>query len=147
MSKTGGLDESMSGTSKTTGTNHQRLTDLRNGLLRLHKVLLDSERSIYEHDVAPITSPGHLLGLVMDDPWFAYLRELSGLIVAIDERLDEDEPTTLDESKQFIQHARALLSPAEEGSGFGKRYFEALQRDPDVVLAHGAMVRVFAGLD
>jgi len=30
-----------------------------------------------------------------------------------------------------------LLTPNEAGQGFEKRYFEALQRDPDVVLAHG----------
>jgi hypothetical protein len=124
----------------------QRLTDLRNGLLRLHKILLDSERAAYEHDVAKITSPGHLLGLVIEDPWFAYLRELSGLVVAIDERMDADEPTTEDEATLFVRQARKLLTPAEEGRGFEKRYFEALQRDPDVVLAHAATVRLLTAL-
>ena len=116
-------------------------------MLRLHKVLLDSEQASYERDVARITSRGQLLNLVMEDPWFSYLRELSRLVVQIDERLEEDKPATEDEAIQFIQHAKALLTPSEEGRGFGKRYFEALQRDPDVVVAHGAMVRVFAGLD
>jgi hypothetical protein len=125
---------------------HQRLTDLRNGLLRLHKTLLDSERASYERDVAKITSRGHLLGLVMDDPWFAYLHELSRLVVEIDERLDAEEPATSAEASQFIQQARTLLTPVEEGRGFEKRYFEALQRDPDVILAHGAMVRLLSTL-
>src|SRR5688572_24351330 len=109
----------------TPDATHQRLTDLRNGLLRLHKTLLESERAIYEHDVAKITSPGHLLGLVMEDPWFAYLRELSGLVVAIDERMDAKEPATSTEAARFIQQARALLTPAEQGRGFERRYFEA----------------------
>jgi hypothetical protein len=125
---------------------HQRLTDLRNGLLRLHKILLESEQSTYERDVAKITSRGQLLGLVMDDPWFAYLRELSRLVCAIDERLDAEEPATTGEAVRFIQQARALLTPAESGRGFEKRYFEALQRDPDVVLAHAAMLGVFASI-
>jgi hypothetical protein len=124
----------------------QRLTDLRNGLLRLHKTLLESERATYEHDVAKITSPGHLLGLVMDDPWFAYLRELSGLVVAIDERMDAKDPATAAEAEEFVRQARRLLTPAEEGRGFEKRYFEALQRDPDVIIAHAAMVRLLADL-
>ena len=51
----------------------QRLTGLRNGLLSLHKTLLDSERSIYERDVARITSTSELLQLVLYDPWFALL--------------------------------------------------------------------------
>ena len=36
-----------------------------------------------------------------------------------------------------IAQAQELLTPNEAGRGFEKRYFEALQRDPDVVLAHG----------
>src|SRR5262245_9748094 len=112
----------------TNNVSHQRLTDLRNGLLRLHKTLLDSERATYERDVAKITSRGQLLGLVMDDPWFAYLHELSRLVVAIDERLDAEEPATAAEATRFVQQARTLLTPLEGGQGFEKRYFEALQR-------------------
>src|SRR5579863_3608232 len=44
----------------------ERLTEMRNGMLRLHKSLLDSERALYERDVARITSTGQYLGLVMD---------------------------------------------------------------------------------
>src|SRR5256885_2711465 len=36
----------------------ERLKNLRNGLLRLHKSLLDSERAVYERDVERITSAG-----------------------------------------------------------------------------------------
>jgi hypothetical protein len=39
----------------------QRLTDLRNALLSLHKTLLDSERASYERDVARIQSSSQLL--------------------------------------------------------------------------------------
>lgn len=129
-------------------SNHirQRLTELRNGLLRLHKTLLDSERAVYERDVARIGSRGQLLGLVMHDPWFAWLHELSELVVAIDETLAEEE-TTRTEADNLLGQARALLVPAEDGAGFGKRYFEALQRDPDVVVAHGATMKLLAGLD
>jgi hypothetical protein len=122
------------------------LTDLRNGLLRLHKTLLDSERAVYERDIARIESPGQFLSLVMDDPWFAYLRELSMLMVQIDERLDEEQPPAAVDSNLYLDRARAMLVPAEFGQGFGKRYFEALQRDPDVVLAHAATTRLIAGL-
>lgn len=123
----------------------QRLTDLRNGLLRLHKTLLDSERAVYERDVARIATPAELLGLVMHDPWFAWLHELSELVVAIDESLAEpDVPGA--EAGSLLRQARALLVPAEEGAGFGKHYFEALQRDPDVVVVHGATMRLLAQL-
>ena len=114
----------------------QRLTDLRNGLLRLHKALLDSERAHYEREVARIKSSNELLQLVLYDPWFAWLHELSELVVLIDETLDGEDPPDGFDADKFITQARALLTPNETGRGFEKRYFEALQRDPDVVLAH-----------
>jgi len=124
----------------------ERLTGLRNGLLKLHKTLLDSERSRYEHDVERIHSAGQLLGLVLHDPWFAWLHELSELIVLIDETLDNHEPVTTLDADRLLAQARTLLTPAEWGQGFRKQYFEALQRDPDVVIAHGAAMTVLGTL-
>jgi hypothetical protein len=124
----------------------RRLTDLRNGLLKVHKTLLDSERAVYDRDIQRITSTGQLLNLVLHDPWFAWLHELSGLVVLIDETLSAEEPATEFEAERLIAQSRALLTPAEEGRGFEKHYFEAIQRDPDVVLAHAAMGKVLASL-
>jgi hypothetical protein len=124
----------------------QRLTDLRNGLLHLHKALLDSERDAYDHNIQRITSTGQLLDLVLNDPWFAWLRELSQLVVLIDETLDADEPATAAEGDRLIGRARDLVAPVENGSGFGKHYFDTMQRDPNVVVAHGKMMKIFAGL-
>ena len=115
----------------------QRLTDLRNGLLSLHKTLLDSERAAYERDIARIESTGEFLRLVLDDPWFAWLRELSQLVVMIDEALDAKVPPTELDAERFVAQSREMLVPNETGTGFKKSYFEAMQRDPDVVLAHG----------
>jgi hypothetical protein len=124
----------------------QRLTDLRNGLLSLHKTLLDSERAIYERDIARISSSGELLKLVLYDPWFGWLHELSEFVVLIDETLDaEDLPLSID-TERLIAQTWELLAPNETGRGFAKRYFEALQRDPDVVLAHARMRKVLTGL-
>jgi hypothetical protein len=125
---------------------HQDLTTLRNGLLRLHKTLLDSERATYERDIARIHSPGQFLELVLHDPWFAWLHELSEFIVAIDEMLDADEPATTADGQRLLRQARELLVPAESGQGFAKRYFEALQRDPDVVMAHSDMRKTLGSL-
>jgi hypothetical protein len=124
----------------------ERLNRLRDGLLRLHKVLLDSERSVYDRDIQRIRSTGELLSLVLHDPWFAWLHELSTLVVQIDERLAADEPATRSDADLFVVHARSLLAPSEDGEGFEKRYFEALQRDPNVILAHAEMMRVLAAV-
>src|SRR3984885_12825057 len=125
----------------------QRLTDLRNGLLSLHKTLLDSERATYERDIARIGSSGELLKLVLYDPWFAYLHELSEFVVLIDETLDAKEPPPGGiDAERFIEQSKVLLAPNQTGNAFARRYFEALQRDPDVVLAHARMRKVLTGL-
>lgn len=122
----------------------QRLTELRNGLLELHKKLLDSERAIYERDVRRIHSSGELFALVLNDPWFAWLRRLSGLVAEIDHRLAGKEPLSGTDADRIVRLARGLLTPDESGRGFERRYFEAMQRDPDVILAHSEMLRVLA---
>ena len=122
------------------------LTELRHVLLAHHKTLLDSERARYDHDVERIKSSGQLLNLVLHDPFFAWLHELSELIVLIDETLDAEELATASETGRLLAQARTLLTPAESGKGFRKEYFEALQRDPDVVIAHGAAMQVLGSL-
>jgi len=136
----------MSSTNSSLDPVQQRLTELRNGLLGLHKTLLDSERATYERDIARIGSSDELLKLVLYDPWFAWLHELSEFVVLIDERMDEDEPPQGIDAERFIAQAIELLAPNENGKGFAKRYFEALQRDPDVVLAHAKMRKALANL-
>jgi hypothetical protein len=123
-----------------------RLTALRNGLLTLHKHLLDSERAVYDRDVQRITSPAQFLKLLLEDPHFEWLRELSQLVVLIDETLAQDEPATAADAARLAAQARTLVTPAEQGSGFARSYYEAMQRDPNVVLAHSDMLKVFASL-
>jgi len=126
---------------------HQILKDLRNELVRLHKTLLESERAIYERDVERIPGPGKMLQLLMDDPYFAWLHKVSELIVAIDERLDaEDDPVGPADAERYLTETRTLLLPAENGQEFGRRYYQAIQRDPDVVIAHGKMMAVLNAL-
>ena len=123
------------------------LTALRNGLLQWHKSLLDIERAAYERDVARITTTGQYLQLVIDDPWFAWLREISQFIVIVDETLAQKEtPATAADAARLIAKARELLLPAESGSEFAQHYDRAMQRDPAAVLAHGQMMQVFAEL-
>jgi hypothetical protein len=133
---------------QNTGSDHtqQRLTDLRNGLLRLHGTLLESERKEYDHNIARINSPGQLLGLVLNDPFFGWLRELSRLVVTIDEILDAKEPATISDADRLVREARTLIAPSEQGTGFAKQYFDAMQRDPNVILAHAETSKLLARL-
>jgi hypothetical protein len=119
----------------------QRLSDLRDRLLRLHKALLDDQRVAYERVHGRVTR-GEMLQLVLSHEWFAWLRPVSGLVVQIDELLDNDEPATWGDAQMLLTHARMLLSPDEAGEGFPKQYYEAIQREPAVVLAHAAVQRL-----
>ena len=121
------------------------LPQLREALLNLHKTLVDSERVSYEQTVGTIPSPNHFLQLLTNDPWFAWLHPLSLLIVAMDQALDNKrQPLTEADAAALIQQARTLLIASEDGDGFSKHYFDALQRDPDVVFAHAAAAKFFA---
>ncbi len=124
-----------------------RLKSLRDGLLHLHKSLLELVRSAYERDVAKITSTGQYLNLVLDDPAFLWLRELSAFIVMIDEALAQKAPPLAEaDAERLIVQARALLSPSEDGIGFARGYFEIMQRDAAAVLAHRDMLKVMNSL-
>jgi hypothetical protein len=120
----------------------QRLVELRQALLGLHKALIDSERVSYEKIVGEIKSPNHFLQLLTRDPWFAWLHPLSQLIVAMDEALDGKEPLTVAGVDALVRELARLITPSESGEGFARHYFEALQRDPDVVLAHAAVTKL-----
>jgi hypothetical protein len=70
------------------------LKELRHGLLKLHKLLLDLERRDYERSRGPISNSYEFLQLVLKDPWFDWLHRLSELIVQIDESLDTRDTDT-----------------------------------------------------
>jgi hypothetical protein len=120
----------------------QRLGELREGLFTLHKALIASERVGYEEAFGAIGAPANFLRLLLSDPWFAWLRPLSGLMAAVDEAMDGKEPLTRQKSEELLKSARELLRPDEEGEGFGRHYFIAMQRDPDVLLAHAAVSKL-----
>jgi hypothetical protein len=121
------------------------LKELRHGLLRLHKLLLDLERRDYERARGRINNSYEFLQLVLKDPWFDWLHQLSELIVQIDESLDtrdSETPITEDDAQALIERAKALLAPSETGTQFQKNYFLALQQSPDVVLLHSEVMRM-----
>ena len=121
------------------------LKELRHGLLRLHKLLLDLERRDYERARGPISNSYEFLQLVLKDPWFDWLHRLSELIVQIDESLDNrdsETPMPDQDGKELVERAKSLLAPSESGSQFQKNYFLALQQSPDVVLLHSEVMRM-----
>ena len=113
------------------------LTEIRHLLLRLHKTLIDWQRAEYERTHGRLQT-SQLLQVIFDDPEFAWLRSMSGLIVRIDEALEAKEGE-VDETGPLIAQVRELVSPAPD-SPYAHRYHAALQELPDAVLARGALL-------
>lgn len=126
--------------------NRIRLRDLRGKLLQLHKVLLDDARASYEMDRGRVPSSATLLQLVINDPWFAWLHALSELVVRIDQTVEPDSPATDADAAALIDQVEKLLTASENGEGFHRRYFDALQRQPAVVLAHADVRRAIKAM-
>jgi hypothetical protein len=120
----------------------RKLVALRQALLRLHKTLLEMERRDYEK-VHGAVNTGELFRLVVDDPQFAWLHNISEFVVRIDESLTSDEGITETEAHGHISLAQKLFAPTETGDGFQKQYFDAIQRDPSVVMEHAELARLF----
>jgi len=121
-----------------------RLRDLRARLVELHKLLLDDQRRAYEAAHGRGVSGGELFQLVVHHEEFAWLRALSGLISDVDAALDEagDVPASV-RDRAFLEQTRGLLRSSGDGP-FETRYRDALQRSPDAVMAHAAVIKVIA---
>lgn len=114
------------------------LVELRRLLLQLHKTLIDWQRTEYELDHGRLQT-SELLNVMFNDPAFAWLRSMSGLIVRIDEALEVKPPKPEIETGPLIAGAKDLIAP-ESGTPYAERYHAALQELPDAVLAHRDLV-------
>ncbi len=115
----------------------ERLVELAHALRALHKALIATAQATYEKQHGRVAGPGALLRLLLDDPWFAWLRPMSTLIADLDERTDDEAPL---EAAEFAER-RAAVERLLTGEGiFADAYREVLQRDPHVVVEH-AQVR------
>ncbi len=119
----------------------QQLKHLREGLYRLHKALVDSERVEYERIIGPIKSPAEFVHLLMTDSWFAWLRPHSQLLVAMDETLEKETPLTVAQFKELADRCRALMFVSDNDQDHLGHYFQAMQRDPDVILTHAEVTK------
>jgi hypothetical protein len=112
----GGLDQSLI---------KDQLNTLRSKLIVLHKALIDSERVEYEKSFGTLETPQQFLKVLINDPM-----------------LESEEAIPAQEVKTLMERARTLLEVSEEGDDSRRSYFEALQREPDVILAHAEVMKV-----
>ncbi|HEX3060151.1 MAG TPA: hypothetical protein VHP62_12360, partial [Usitatibacter sp.] len=93
---------------------------LRHSILELHKALLDAQRIRYEREHGRIRSSGELLGLVLEHPAFAWLRQLSALIARLDEWMEMRDQLGDDDLHVIVNALRDLISAEHRNGTFGK---------------------------
>jgi len=107
----------------------------------LHKTLIDVTTVAWEQEHGRVAGPAALFQLLIQEPFFAWLRPMSGLMADIDERLDEPGAPDVAGVRARVE---ALIT--EGGHHFASRYLEILQNEPDVVMAHAQLRRALARL-
>jgi hypothetical protein len=115
----------------------RKVLSIRENLVGLHGALIIAEQLTYEHIHGPVQSMDSLLELLQKDPWFTWLHPVADLLVRIDQLLDDESCEITDDNvEHLLQEIDVLLHPSVEGEGFERAYYEAMDRAPDVVLAH-----------
>lgn len=112
------------------------LKEARLGLLRLHKALLENEKENYESVHGKIKTTGEYYNLVIGDAQFAWLRQMSGVIVEIDEALDAKKTPLTEETVILLAEQIGKLLETNAETEFGQRYDAALQVSPDAMFEH-----------
>jgi hypothetical protein len=119
--------------------NDHPLPSLRNQLLNLHKLLMNAERTAFEQEGNVIRSPLHFLQLLTEHERFAWLRQLSQLVVMMDEAMEEEPPITTAQADALVQEARHLLTNTDQPNAFAIRYAAICQTNTALAAAHSEL--------
>ena len=96
-------------------------------------------RVAYELDRGSVVRRG-ALQLVINDPWFAWLHHSPSSSCASTKRCSPMHPRSKPMALRSSTRSRA--DPPERAEQFARRYFEALQRQPAVIVAHAEVRRI-----
>jgi hypothetical protein len=109
----------------------------------LHKLMIEVETNQF----GAVSGPLEHLSLVTNHPHFAWLQKLSGMMVELDERLDDELPADVMTATAFRLALEQLIGPRPASDAhFRQRYLAMLQDAPQVAIAHGELRRALATL-
>lgn len=113
----------------------EALRDVSKALLPLHRELIDAAKEDYAFAVSPV-KPAQLLQLLTDDPFFAWLKPVTALIVDIDEMARTDFEAA---DVAAIADRVDRLFGAKSDESFAAQYIPMLQRKVDIAIGHAAL--------
>ncbi len=107
----------------------EALRQISKALIPLHRHLIDAAKSDYAFAYDTAATPSQLIELLQNDPFFAWLKPLTALIVDIDEMARRD-----------FEESSVLAIPRRIEEMFTvEQYVAILQRDVEVAGAHAAV--------
>ena len=113
----------------------EKLKNARNLLLKLHKVMLDRERAIYEGIHGPL-KPTQFLNVLLEDKDFDWLRKFSMLIVEIDEMFAAKDGIPTEMIEANLAKVEELIELREHDEFFKAKYQFSLQTVPEAATLH-----------
>lgn len=122
-----------------------RVEALRHALLELHKSMLDAQRIEYERAYGRVETRGEFLGLVLNHAEFEWLRLLSALIAQLDEWAEGQDAESEGELDGIIQALRGLIRRDGVNPAFSARYWQMVEGEPAVTVAHVKTWRLVEG--
>ena len=129
-----------------TATDLRRLDTVRNDLLRVHRGLLEAERNRYEKHHGRIANNSAFLQLVINDPWFDWLRPMGQMVLMIDERTsDKKQPLGSVEAATLFEQSLALLKADAEGDAFQRLFLQSIQSSPELAVLVRQVAKGLAG--
>ena len=109
---------------------------LRSALLNLHRELLTAQVIEVEKATGRTMTPNDQLSAALQDPRFAWLRELSSLLALLDAEAAAKPDEPIPEGPPSLDQIETLLNPPDAGTSFGRRYLQDLQDNPAEVMTH-----------
>ena len=89
----------------------------------------------YEKARGTVANNSAFLQLVINDPWFDWLRPMAQLVLMIDERTsDKKAPLLAAEARSLLERSRSLLRADIEGDAFQRLYYDAIQASPELAV-------------
>jgi len=129
-----------------TATELRHLDAVRNDLLRVHRGLLEAERNRFEKEHGRIANNSAFLQLVINDPWFEWLRPMGQMVLLIDERTsDKKQPLGSVEATALFDQSLTLLKADAEGDDFQRLFFQSIQSSPELAVLVRQVAKGLAG--